>query len=581
VTGEEKRDVMRRTNNAAEEATMGPVAVVRRLVILVAVLGALSLVAACGGDGGDSSGSGDGGSSGGVTDGQGGGAPVQGGTVVYGLEAENDQGWCLPEVALPMSGIQVARTIYDTLTAPNEDGEFVPFLAKSVTPNATFDSWDIELREGVKFHDGTDLTAEVVKNNLDAFRGLYPGRTALIASFVLGNIASVEVTGALSVRVTTKTPWQALPSVLYYSGRAGVMAQAQLDNAESCDRELIGTGPFKLVEWRQNERLTTVRNEDYWQTDADGNQLPYLDAIEYRPVIEGPSRVNSLLAGELQAMHTSGGEQIEELRIATEEGTVNSFESDEFAEVAFGVLNTSTPPFDNKDARLALITAINRDALNDASNLGVTTVSNGPFAPGNTGYLEDSGFPDYDPAVARGHLAAYEAATGRTLSFTYAVANDAASVATAQLMQQMLDDVGIEMELRPVPQSELIDLAISADYEAMYFRLYPGGDPDDNYIFWTEGSPANFGRVQDDELTALMQQGRVSTDDAERTRIYEDVNRRFASEGYSLWKWWTLWDIGTAPSVYGILGPDLPDGGGKPFPGLAGGHPVTSMWIDQ
>ena len=566
-----------------EDATVRTAGVWMKRGIQMAVLAVVLVTAACGGgDGGDGGGdSGDGGSSGGVTDGQGGGTPVRGGTVVYGLEAENDQGWCLPEVALPMSGIQVARTIYDTLTAPNEKGEFVPFLAKSVTPNATFDSWDIELREGVKFHDGSDLTAEVVKNNLDAYRGQYPGRNALIASFVLGNIASVEVTGPLSVRVTTKTPWKALPSVLYYSGRAGVMAQAQLDNAESCDRELIGTGPFKLVEWRQNESLTTERNEDYWQTDADGNQLPYLDGIEYRPVVEGPTRVNSLLGDELQAIHTSGGAQIEELRLATNEGTLNSFESDDFAEVAFGVLNTSTPPFDNKDARLALIAAIDREALNDASNLGVTTVANGPFAPGNVGYLEDSGFPDFDPTEARERVAAYEDATGNALSFTYAVGNDAESVGTAQLMQQMLDEVGIDMELRPVPQSELIDIAISADYQAMYFRLYPGGDPDDNYIFWTEGSPANFGRIQDDTLTELMQQGRVSTDDAERTRIYEDVNRRFASEGYNLWKWWTLWDIGTAPNVYGILGPDLPDDGGKPFPGLAGGHPVTSMWIDR
>ena len=85
----------------------------KRRVLLVAAVATLSLVAAaCGGgdDGGD--GSGGSSSSGGVTDGQGGGTPVQGGTVAYGLEAENDQGWCLPEVALPMSGIQVARTIY-------------------------------------------------------------------------------------------------------------------------------------------------------------------------------------------------------------------------------------------------------------------------------------------------------------------------------------------------------------------------------------------------------------------------------------------------------------------------------------
>ena len=554
----------------------------KRRVLLVAAVATLSLVAAaCGGgdDGGD--GSGGSSSSGGVTDGQGGGTPVQGGTVAYGLEAENDQGWCLPEVALPMSGIQVARTIYDTLTAPNEDAEFVPFLAKSVTPNATFDSWDIELREGVKFHDGSDLTAEVVKNNLDAYRGQYPARQPLLFRFVFSNIDTVTVTDPLTVTVTTKTPWPSFPSALYYSGRIGIMAQAQLDNAESCDRELIGTGPFKLVEWRLNESLTTERNEDYWQTDADGNQLPYLDGIEYRPVIEGSARVNSLLGADLQAMHSSGGEQIEELRLATEDGTVNSFESDKFAEVSYGMLNTSKPPFDNKDCRLAAAHGLDRELLNDTSNLGVTQVANGPFAPGNMGFLEDNGYPAYDVDAAKEFAAACKEAIGEDLSFVLTVANDSQTTATGQLIQEMAKEFGVEVELKPVPQSELIDLAIAGDFEAVSFRLYPGGEPDDNYIFWTNGSPVNFGRIQDDTLTGLMEQGRVSSDEAERTQIYEDVNRRFASEAYNIWQWWTTWDIGTAPNVYGVLGPDLPDGGGKPFQGLAGGHPVTSMWIDQ
>ena len=135
----------------------------RRSLVAGVVLSASLIAAACGG-GGSEGGSGGGGGD----DGSDAGTPTPGGTLVYGLEAENDEGWCLPEAQLAISGIQVARSIYDTLTAPNEEGEYVPFLAETVTPNATFDSWDIKLREGVKFHDGTDLTAEVVKNNLDA-----------------------------------------------------------------------------------------------------------------------------------------------------------------------------------------------------------------------------------------------------------------------------------------------------------------------------------------------------------------------------------------------------------------------------
>ena len=74
--------------------------------------------------------------SGGDDDDAGVGAPQYGGRLVYGLEAETTNGWCLPEGQLAIAGIQVARSIYDTLTVPNGDGDFVPFLAQAVTPNA-------------------------------------------------------------------------------------------------------------------------------------------------------------------------------------------------------------------------------------------------------------------------------------------------------------------------------------------------------------------------------------------------------------------------------------------------------------
>ena len=79
----------------------------------------------------------------------------------------------------------------------------------SAEPNATFDEWTIKIREGVTFHDGSDLDATVVKNNLDAVRGQYPGRTALLGSAVFSNIESVEVVDPMTVRVTTVDPWVA------------------------------------------------------------------------------------------------------------------------------------------------------------------------------------------------------------------------------------------------------------------------------------------------------------------------------------------------------------------------------------
>src|SRR5690606_28897583 len=125
-----------------------------RWVRRVAAVAALAvLAAACGGGGDDDTGGGGAGDE---------GTPTPGGRVVYGLEAETIDGWCLPEAQLAIAGIMVARTVYDTLTRPNAEGEAEPWLAESVEPNDDFTEWTIALRDGVKFHDGTDLTAEVV-----------------------------------------------------------------------------------------------------------------------------------------------------------------------------------------------------------------------------------------------------------------------------------------------------------------------------------------------------------------------------------------------------------------------------------
>ena len=376
------------------------------------------------------------------------GEPQPGGRVVYGLEAENGGGWCLPEAQLAIAGIQVARTIYDTLTVPNEDGDYVPYLAKSVTSNADATVWTIELREGVKFHDGSDLTAEVVKNNLDAFRGQYEARSPLLFIFVFDNIDTVEATGPLTVEVTMKGPWPAFPAYLYSNGRFGISAQAQLDDPDHCDTNLIGTGPFELGEWKQNDHLTATRNADYWN-----QPYPYLDEIEYRPMPEGTQRVNAFETGELTAMHTSGPEFIKTLREMEEQGDAQLIESDQYAETGYTMLNASQPPFDNLLARQAMAYAADRDAINSIRNLDMLQNASGPFAPGNVGFLEDTGYPEYDPEKAKELVGQYEEETGLPFEFTIASTPDTSTVETAQLVKQYAEEAGAKVTLRQIEQT--------------------------------------------------------------------------------------------------------------------------------
>ena len=83
------------------------------------------------------------------------GKPTPGGKVVYGVESDTGGGFCLPSGQLAISGVMVADSIYDPLTWPNDKGEYVPYLAESVTPNADFTEWTIKLRPGITFTDGS------------------------------------------------------------------------------------------------------------------------------------------------------------------------------------------------------------------------------------------------------------------------------------------------------------------------------------------------------------------------------------------------------------------------------------------
>jgi peptide/nickel transport system substrate-binding protein len=358
------------------------------------------------------------------------------------------------------------------------------------------------------------------------------------------------------------------------------MAQAQLDDVENCDENLIGTGPFQFVEWVRNDHLTVAKNENYWRQDENGEQLPYLDEIVFRPIPEAAQRSNALQAGEITAMHENGGERIAQLRPLAEAGTITLVESFDYTEVNYVLLNASQPPFDNVIARQAAAYAIDYDRLNQLRNAGIPPVANGPFAPGNVGNLDDTGYPSYDPERARELVQQYEQETGRTFEFTGTTTSDTGVVQTAQVVQQMLEEVGIESQLRQVDQATLINIAIGGDYQALAWRNHPGGDPDEQYVWWHSGLPTNFGRIDDPEIDRLLDEGRTTADPAARRQIYEDLSRRFGEQAWNIWQWWPVWTIGTAPNVHGVYGPPLPDGS-EPFPGLALGHNVAGMWVEQ
>lgn len=571
----------------------------RRTGIAAALLSLTLVAAACGGGGGETDDTEPGESttpSTGVSGVEDEGTPVPGGEVTYGLEADTTGGFCLQEAQLAISGMQVLRAVYDTLTMPNADGEITPYLAESFEGNADFTEWTIKLREGITFHDGSDLDGDVVRDNLLAYAGKYLDdagdkiRSPLLFSFVFGEfIDNVETVDPLTVKVTTTQPWPAFPWFLWGSSRIGIIGRAQLDDPENCNTNLVGTGPFVLEEAVANQRIVVTKNPDYWQTDENGVRLPYLDKITFIPQESGPDRLTALQAGDLDIMHTSSSNSLVELRKDKAAGDLKVIESNKFGEVSYLMLNGTIAPFDNILARQAVAYAQDRQLGNDRLSQGIATLAQGPYGPGSPGYLDDAGYPGYDPVKAKELVAQYKTETGDDLEFTYTFTSDPEGVRTAEFLQQIMKESGITVNLNPVgDQSTLINLAIGRQQQAIGWRNHPGGDPDLQFVWWhcSNTAPApcdnlvNFGGWNDPEINALLEQGRAESDPAVRLDIYENLNREFAKKLWNLWSSYTLWAVASQPNINGVFGPPLPDGS-APADGLATGHSVIGLWKSE
>ncbi len=549
------------------------------------------------------------------------GKPVLGGDITMTLPAESSGGWCLPEAQLAISGIQVARSIYDYLALPNDKNEYVPDLADKITPNADFTSWTIHLRSGIKFQDGTPFNAAVVKDNLDAYRGTFKDaagnliRKPLLFTFVFDNIKDVTVTDPMTVTVTMKGPWSSFPASLYSYGRLGMMAEKQLRDGASCFNDMIGTGPFEFKgDWQQNDHLTVVKNPNYWRKDQYGNKLPYLDKITFKPVTETSTLVNGLTTKLFDLSITDDDVAISQLQPLVDSGSLNMVKASSFPEVAYTLFNDSKPPFDNINARKAFAYSVNREEYNRIANKNLLALATGPFGPGVLGYLPDTNLPEYNVATAKSYVQKYTASTGQPLEFTLSTGSDPIALADAQLIGKYVSAAGMKMNIKQVDEATLINDAIAGKFQASGWRNHPGFDPDTQWVWWhcnnapgpATGSvskeigtddaggvtgnncdnPVNFSRFNDSIINKDFEKARASNDQSVRKAAYEDINREFAKQLWDAWGYYSLWTAPSQTNIAGLAGPKLPTAtspdataeGDNQFTGLSSGVDPAGIW---
>ena len=508
--------------------------------------------------------------------------PVPGGKIVFGLEADTASPWTPAEMTCAVSCHMVARTVYDTLMVPGADNVPHPYLAESMTPNDDYTEWRITARSGVKFHDGTDFDGAAIVDNL----------TRAKASFLVGSALldvdtiTLDPADPMTAVITTSKPWATFP--WYTTGQAGYMASptwlAAVDGDAALAAKPVGTGPFVFVDYKPNEFYKGAKNADYWNAP-----YPYLDEIEFIPINDALKRRDALKAGDIDALHLTNGEAITEFRDSDEFNTIEITKNGETAYTLMHVTKEGSALTDRR-VRCALAYASDAATTNEVVSFGVPQLANGPFSPGQVGYLEDSGYPlVQDMAKAQELIAEYKAENPGELKIAYATTTDATNLVIANYVKGWWEEAGVdEVTIDQIDQGNFIVTALLGNFEAFGWRNHGGVDLDQQYFWWHSSAALpvgalalNFGRIKDANLDALLEENRGSVDPVRKQEIAEEVNRLFATECYNLWGSHTIWMVAGKPEFKGFAAANLilPDGtAALEGSGIAGTFYMASVW---
>lgn len=502
------------------------------------------------------------------------GTPVKGGSLTVGTLAEID-GFYPPANHWDTNGFLYANAVYDPLMAVAADGTIQPYLAQSMTPNATFDTWTMTLRPGIKFNDGSPLTAAVVKANYDALAA------SALTGTALKQVASVTTSDAMTVVYKLTGPNPTFPAGL--TTQVGyVVGQAMIDAyASNPSTPPIGTGPFIYSQWQPNDHFTATRNPHYWRTG-----LPYLDSITFKPIPDTTQRESTLRTGGVDFIQSTDPNTINRFSgsggtgyqlVDTRTGVIGQ------PTMAFIMLNTVTPPTNDLRIRTALAKATDQAEIQKIFGGGFARPTNGLFLPGSP-YYSDTGYPTFDVAGAKKLVNEYKAEHG-TPSLQLMTIPDPLEQKLVQIVQQMWQQVGFEVSLATVEQATIIDDFVFGKFQAVTSYQFGNVNPDLNYVWWstTTISPIgsiglNFTRLDDPTLEAAMLTGRHTTDQATRVTAYRTVNEQLAKQLPYLWIEQFLFSEVAQDRVQNFANPTLP--GGKPAYAFDEGIFVpTEIWL--
>jgi ABC-type transport system substrate-binding protein len=368
----------------------------------------------------------------------------------------------------------------------------------------------MKLRQDVVFHDGTPFDAAAAKFNLD--RGLKDLKSAVKAD--LATVDSVEVSGKYEITLHLKRPNIALPGIL--SDRAGLIASpaAIQKFGDGFARNPIGTGPWEFVQWRDNELLSYRRN-DYYRIKG----LPYLDGIDFHIIADANTGLRSVIAGEndfVQSLATAQKPVVDKAGLAYTFAT---------SQAMFPLwLNYAKGPLADIRVRQALNYAIDRDAYNKATELGLNEVAWGVFPKAHWAY---SGGVDkayaFNPDKAKQLLSAAGFANGLDLTLTGP--NDQRSTQRQEVVIEQLKAIGVRIKLTALSVNDSIEAFFYDKQHDMLLILWGGrADPSATYdALFSKASPFNASGVEPDGFGDALAASQAVPDLKQRAAVLAKV----------------------------------------------------------
>jgi len=416
----------------------------------------------------------------------------------------------------------IIRNLYDGIVTRDANMQVVPEIAESMTQISPTE-YDFKIREGIKFHDGTEMTAEDVKFSLDRVTvdgAMGDGQTSPRQG-LMGPVDKVEVIDGTTVRITLKEPWPILPAML---PNQQIVSKAFVERVGTAGlaTEVNGTGPFKLVEWRKGDAIIMERFDDYYggATDIAPVGPACVDRVIFKVIPESASRVAALLAGDVDIINDLPAFSVAQVQNApdTDVLTVNGTRS------FFIAMNMEGEIFDDPKVRQAAAHAIDKQLIIDKILAGNAAPIDGILSPDAFGASDLPAY-EYDPEKAAALLA--EAGFPDGIDVTMDV--EGAFKDTAEAVASLLTKAGIRTRVAVGESAQLTEKwrtegePKSGD---MYFTSWGNGSLDPFDIFTPthrshdRGNSAGYANP---ELDKILDAAAVEMDAEARAAMYREA----------------------------------------------------------